>query len=174
MLIIDENQNIITIRQNTAVVSITLNDYSLQDGDKAYLSVKKGLNDSKYTIRKTVSDFNSNEIQFKLEQDDTDISPGDYLYDIQIKLANGTVDTVLGPNKFTVIQSVSYVDTVGSAPAKEKLSDTFNLYTVKENDTLSSIAQEHGTTVLALKELNNLLDSTIYIGDALKLSIKEK
>ncbi len=42
-------------------------------------------------------------------------------------------------------------------------------YTVREGDALSVIAERFGTTVEELKRLNNLTDSTIYVGQKLKV-----
>ena len=46
---------------------------------------------------------------------------------------------------------------------------TYNLerYTVKENDTLSKIAQKYNTTVDAIRNLNGLTSDLIYPGDSL-------
>lgn len=45
-------------------------------------------------------------------------------------------------------------------------------YTVKSGDTLSKIAQAHGTTVKALRSANNLTTDRIKVGDKLKIPAK--
>lgn len=49
----------------------------------------------------------------------------------------------------------------------------FGLYIVKEGDTLSAIAQRLGTTVDELLRINNLTDSSIYVGQSLSVPIPE-
>ncbi len=45
-------------------------------------------------------------------------------------------------------------------------------YTVKSGDTLSKIAEKHGTTVAKIKELNSLSSNNIKVGQKLKISGK--
>ena len=47
------------------------------------------------------------------------------------------------------------------------------IYTVKEGDTLSAIAQTFGITIDQLMRINNLTDPTIYIGQTLSVPIPE-
>lgn len=42
-------------------------------------------------------------------------------------------------------------------------------YTVKRNDNLSGIARAHGTTIQQLRQLNNLRNDRIYVGQVLKV-----
>lgn len=49
-------------------------------------------------------------------------------------------------------------------------------YTIKKGDTLSEIAQDRGTTVQVLQQLNNIPDSekdTIFAGDTIKVPVKK-
>ena len=55
-----------------------------------------------------------------------------------------------------------------ASPAKAASSST--TYSVKRGDTLGAIARRHGTTVAALQELNGLKDTTIRVGDVLRLA----
>ena len=49
-------------------------------------------------------------------------------------------------------------------------------YTIKEGDTLSEIAQDRGTTVEELQQLNNIPDSKknkIFAGDTIRVPVKK-
>jgi len=51
----------------------------------------------------------------------------------------------------------------------ESEETTLNTYTVKSGDTLYSIANKYGLTVQELKDLNNLSNNTLSIGQTLKI-----
>lgn len=57
----------------------------------------------------------------------------------------------------------------GGAPSATTGEQT---YTVKSNDTLTSIAKAHGTTVKELRSLNNLVTDRIIVGQKLKIPAK--
>jgi LysM repeat protein len=48
-------------------------------------------------------------------------------------------------------------------------SHSSKTYVVRRGDTLSSIAERHGTTTASLKKLNGLKGDTVYAGQRLKL-----
>lgn len=56
-----------------------------------------------------------------------------------------------------------------AAPAAPVAAASDGGYKVKSGDSLSGIAYRHGTTVKALKEVNNLKSDTIYVGQTLVL-----
>jgi LysM repeat protein len=64
-----------------------------------------------------------------------------------------------------------------SAPAAEPATTTApgggQVYTVVSGDTLSKIAQKHGTTWQAIMELNNLPTTSIKVGDKLRIPAPE-
>lgn len=70
--------------------------------------------------------------------------------------------------------SSSTVGTSGNSTANRSTSsegpggDTVS-YTVKPNDSLTKIARSHGTTLLALRKLNNLKTDQIKVGQKLRL-----
>lgn len=57
-------------------------------------------------------------------------------------------------------------------PYKEQ-SDNLTYYTVKSGDTLWSIARRYGLTINQIKEVNNLKNNTLSIGDLLYIPSKE-
>ena len=55
---------------------------------------------------------------------------------------------------------------------KQKQSDLIqktNLYVVKKGDTLYSISRKHNISVQELKNLNNIKDSNISVGQSIKI-----
>lgn len=45
-------------------------------------------------------------MELKLNPEDTDMTPGQYWYDIEVTLTNGYVCTCIGPNKFYITDEV--------------------------------------------------------------------
>ncbi|MCL2559731.1 MAG: phage tail tip lysozyme [Turicibacter sp.] len=61
-------------------------------------------------------------------------------------------------------------NTGSSSTNKNQTTSSSNTYTVKSGDTLSAIAQKHGTTVATLQSLNNIKNANVIIvGQVLKL-----
>jgi uncharacterized protein (DUF2345 family)/LysM repeat protein len=68
-----------------------------------------------------------------------------------------------------------YIDDLLRNSGKYPLSDSFNTYTIRKDDTLSKLAKKYGTTVEVLAHLNNIADpNVIYIGDLIKIPVKAK
>ena len=95
------------VQGDTAIFNININDYEFVDGDIVYFTVKKDIKDKDYVLQKIVSDFIDNKAFFQLSKHDTNISAGSYVYDIQVSLHNGIVDTVVLPSKFEVLEGVT-------------------------------------------------------------------
>lgn len=104
MFSIDETNKIKIIRGDTAILILTLNDYSLSQGDQVKLTVKKNIRDSKAAITKVVTEFTEGKAIISLEEKDTkNLIAGDYVYEIEVRLANGTIDTIIQASKFKVL-----------------------------------------------------------------------
>ena len=54
------------------------------------------------------TEFVENKALIHLSKEDTDLSPGNYLYDIQIDTGEDRVDTVIGPARFKILGGVKY------------------------------------------------------------------
>ena len=112
MLKIDnERKNAMTIvAKDTAVFTLYLEGYFLQPGDKITFTVNAEVENKKPLIQVVVEEFNeeNNTVAIALTQEDTDLEPGNYLYDIQLDTVSGSTDTVIGPAKFKVIGGVTY------------------------------------------------------------------
>jgi len=57
----------------------------------------------------------------------------------------------------------------GSANVASNTQSGSETYTVRRNDNLSNIARAHGTTIQRLRQLNNLRNDRIYVGQVLRL-----
>jgi LysM repeat protein len=58
---------------------------------------------------------------------------------------------------------------VGAGLVEPSQPDSSQIHTVKAGETLTKIAQQHGTTVKALKAANNLTTDQLHVGKKLKL-----
>ena len=102
------NGNIISmVNKDTASIQVDITDYVFATGDKAYFTVKKSVTDNVNLIHKEVTEFNGNSVTFNLTSEDTDLEEGTYKYDVQLSLADGRVDTVIGPASFMIIKGVT-------------------------------------------------------------------
>ena len=59
-------------------------------------------------------------------------------------------------------------------PYTKPIEEKKETYTVKKGDNLYNIAKEYNTTVSEIKELNNLINNNLYIGQILKLPTEKK
>ena len=108
MLIIDKNNKITMINGDTGILNLKVSNHILKDGDRVTLTVKATL-DAKPLISKTIDTFNEDgTCSIVLDPMDTvSLKAGTYIYDIQLNLADGRVDTIIGPVAFTIIRGVT-------------------------------------------------------------------
>lgn len=97
------------------------------------------------------------------------VKSGDSLYSIARKY-NVTVTELMSLNNLkTSILSIGQVLQIPSQTETPSPSANYINYSVKSGDNLSKIADNYGTTVNKLKELNNLKSSNLKIGQILKI-----
>ena len=100
------------------------------------------------------------------------VKAGDTLYSIASKF-NTTVEAIKKLNNLTSNNlSIGQVLRIPSSNSSDNTEDnTGNIitYTVKAGDTLYSLANRYGTTVDAIKSLNNLSSNTLSIGQVLRI-----
>lgn len=94
-------------RGDSAEFGITVYDaagnlYELQEGDKVEFTVKENVYSKTALIQKT-----GTQIQIKPE-DTASLSYQKYVYDVQVTLADGTVDTIISPSEFEVLSEVTF------------------------------------------------------------------
>lgn len=101
--------NISMINKDTATIDIAIEGYTFVSGDIAYFTVKKSVDDNVNLIHKKVTEFDGNVVTFFLSTDETNLEPNKYVYDVQLSLADGRVDTVIGPADFVITKGVTEV-----------------------------------------------------------------
>lgn len=110
MLSIDENKNVTLTRGDCANLIVVITDmdgetYVLREGDKLLFTVKSNCNTETILIQKDIS---SNS-RISIVHDDTKNLPyASYYYDVQLTTSGGSVYTVLGPNRFNIVQEVTF------------------------------------------------------------------
>ena len=109
MLNLDKDTSKITIiRKDTGDLTITIENYLLDEGDEVVFTVNTGYDLEHSLIHKRITEFQDHSALVHLNVEDTDLEPGEYLYDIQVNTADGRVDTVLGPAKFKIIGGITF------------------------------------------------------------------
>ena len=104
MFNIDSKNKITLVRGDTAVFTLALSDYALKSGDQVKLTVKFSASDSRALISKTITEFTDGKAVFEfLEEDTKGMEAGDYLYEIECRLSDGRIDTVIIATPFTLI-----------------------------------------------------------------------
>lgn len=100
------------------------------------------------------------------------VKSGDTLYKIANKY-NLTVNELkelnnLTSNTLSIGQTLKIRET-----SSDIITEDYDLYTVKNGDTLYFIANKYNTTVDEIKKLNNLTDNTLSIGQLIKIPTTE-
>lgn len=113
MLIIDSDRNyaMSIVSKDTGYFTLSIEGYTLTTGDQITFTVNKAVElPDTPLIQVIVKEFDSNTNSFNitLTSEQTDLEPGNYVYDIQLNTADGIVDTIVGPSKFKVIGGVTY------------------------------------------------------------------
>lgn len=110
MITIDlDTNNITMIKKDTASLEIALDNYKLTTGDTVILTIARELESQTPLIQKVVTTFKEDGgAVIDLTSEDTDLDIGTYKYDIQLDLADGRRDTVVGPAKFKIVGGVTY------------------------------------------------------------------
>ena len=107
MFAIDESNRIKIVRGDTAILILKLNDYQLQAGDQVKLTVKRSVNDKKAVITKTIREFTDGQAIISIEENDTkNLVAGDYVYEIEVRLSNGTIDTIIQATKLKILSDL--------------------------------------------------------------------
>ena len=110
MLNIDPKTNKITIiNGDTGIIHIQIDNYQLKEGDVLRFTVKRNLSDNDEEIFKEYVEFEEDgSCILILDSEDTQgLGAGTYYYDVQVSLADGRVDTIIGPAKLIINKGVT-------------------------------------------------------------------
>ena len=110
MLNIDPKTNKITIiNGDTGIIHIQIDNYQLKEGDVLRFTVKSNVYDNEEVICKEYTEFlEDGSCILILDSEDTQkLDAGTYYYDVQVNLADGRVDTIIGPCKLVINKGVT-------------------------------------------------------------------
>lgn len=103
-----DTYKITMVRKDTGDLTVALENYLLDTGDEVVFTVNTGYDLEHPLIQKRITEFQDHSAFVRLDVDDTDLEPGEYLYDIQVNTADGRVDTVIGPAKFKITGGITF------------------------------------------------------------------
>ena len=111
MFNLDTDTGTITIiKKDTASFNVSLDNHNFEDGDVVTFTVAPVVESQEPTLQKVITEFNEDgTCTINLLSSDTrDMELGEYLYDVQVNLLDGRVDTFIGPKKFKLLGGVTY------------------------------------------------------------------
>ena len=171
------SSNLLSIGQNLIIpgkeAQATSGEYVVKKGDSLY-SIARKYNTSVDNL-KSINNITTDSLAIgqiiklpstsNVASDTYIVKKGDSLYSIA-RTYNTSVDKLKEINNLTSnALAIGQVLKLPSNNANENV-----VYTVKKGDSLYSIAKEYGTTVDAIKKLNNITSNTLSIGQKLLLS----
>lgn len=170
------SSNLLSVGQNLIIpgkeAQATGDEYVVKKGDTLY-SIARKYNTSVDNL-KSINNITTDSLAIgqiiklpstsSTASDTYIVKKGDSLYSIA-RTYNTSVDKLKEINNLTSnALAIGQVLKLPSSNASENL-----VYTVKKGDSLYSIAREYGTTVDAIKKLNNITSNTLSIGQKLLL-----
>lgn len=170
------SSNLLSVGQNLIIpgkeAQATSDEYVVKKGDTLY-SIARKYNTSVDNL-KSINNITTDSLAIgqiiklpstsSTASDTYIVKKGDSLYSIA-RTYNTSVDKLKEINNLTSNDlAIGQVLKLPSSNASKKV-----VYTVKKGDSLYSIAREYGTTVDAIKKLNNITSNTLSIGQKLLL-----
>lgn len=170
------SSNLLSVGQNLIIpgkeAQATSDEYVVKKGDTLY-SIARKYNTSVDNL-KSINNITTDSLAIgqiiKLPSTNSTVSDtyivkkGDSLYSIA-RTYNTSVDKLKEINNLT--SNALAIGQVLKIPSSDESSNL--VYTVKKGDSLYNIAREYGTTVDAIKKLNNITSNTLSIGQKLLL-----
>lgn len=104
-----DNNNISMIRGDSGVFTITITDTNgspveLTESDVLTFTLRRAARNPAIVLQKIIAD---GELDIK-PADTEGLTFGAYVYDIELKRADGYVDTVIPPHEFLLMEEVTY------------------------------------------------------------------
>lgn len=170
------SSNLLSVGQNLIIpgkeAQDTSDEYVVKKGDTLY-SIARKYNTSVDNL-KSINNITTDSLAIgqiiklpstsSTASDTYIVKKGDSLYSIA-RTYNISVDKLKEINNLT--SNALAIGQVLKIPSSDESSNV--VYTVKKGDSLYSIAREYGTTVDAIKKLNNITSNTLSIGQKLLL-----
>ena len=170
------SSNLLSVGQNLIIpgkeAQATGDEYVVKKGDTLY-SIARKYNTSVDNL-KSINNITTDSLAIgqiiklpstnNVASDTYIVKKGDSLYSIA-RSYNTSVDKLKEINNLT--SNALAIGQVLKIPSSNESSN--EVYTVKKGDSLYSIAREYGTTVDAIKKLNNITSNTLSIGQKLLL-----
>lgn len=105
MLTVDNRNKIKIIQGDTGIINLSL-DEELRVGDVVYFTAIDEAGQE--VINKKIIEFAEGIAKIIFTKEDTaNLAPGGYLYDIQVNMADGRIDTVVAPTKLTILGGIT-------------------------------------------------------------------
>lgn len=104
-----DNNNISMIRGDSGAFTITITDTNgtpveLTDGDVLKFTLRRTPRSPTIVLQKTITDGT-----LTINPSDTQDMPfGSYVYDVELKRADGYTDTIIPPHEFCILEEVTY------------------------------------------------------------------
>ena len=112
MRIVDNDISMTRGDSETITVSCTDIDglnLPMVTGDTIYFTIKENTRTTTKILQKVVTSFTDGKAIITLLPTDTKtLQYKQYFYDIQLTRADGTITTIIRPNKFTITEEVTY------------------------------------------------------------------
>lgn len=109
-----QGTNLSMIRGDSESITVSLTDEQgsstpLIDGDTIYFTVKTTVHTTSKILQKVVTLFEDGVAYIEITPEDTkSLIFRDYVYDVQLTRADGTIMTIIPPSKFTIKGEVTY------------------------------------------------------------------
>ena len=109
MFIIDKDNSIRMIQGDTGSIRLTLDNYKLSSGDKVTFAMTSN-SLKRLLIEKSITEFESDGTALIIlnGKDTVDVTPGSYLYEIQVITKDGRIDTVIPMTRFKIMEGMIY------------------------------------------------------------------
>lgn len=97
-------------RGDSESITVTCDNHPFEPGDIVEMTVRKRASAEERAFYKRVEEFaEDGSAVIAIEPEDTaELAFGNYMYDIQLTFADGTVSTIIKPNSFTLLEDVTY------------------------------------------------------------------